>query len=254
MFNSPRFSARLHALGVCAPAIFTRTRRQTFSTLGLCLIATVLAGMTGCKTSKDKHTYVSTIYRPTTVTIKDTVTEEFIWKMDIPVEHELTMDFDSKGETEWASVNADLPATSMTWTLKERRHQKEVDSGEFDLPAPHGTIIIVSLRPAPEEPVAISGSYSPEILAGSGRVTGSETQPSAEEEAESAVPVDADSPALLYEPALADAPAPAVESEDAGSADSEMTETIEAVEVTPSSPAPAVEESDPLLDALDLDK
>lgn len=264
MFNSPRFTARHTAFGPRAATFFIRTSRRAFpsSVFGLCMLATVLVGLSGCASSKDKHSYVSTIYRPTTITIKDTVTGEFIWKMDIPVEHELTLDFDSEGETEWASVNADLPATRMKWKLKERRHKKLIDKGDFDMPAPHGTIIQLSLRPAPEKPVALSGTYSPVTTGGepgpSESVPPVEEAPEATEASEPTTPIDPDSPALLYEPALADGPAPAAETQAAEAVESveaEMTEAVEAVEVTPSSePAPAVEEGDPLLDALDLDK
>lgn len=228
----------------------------------LALVASSLVGLSGCASSQDKSEYISTIYRPTTVGILDTVTDELIWKMDVPVEHALEIDMDRVNEVELFKVNQDMPATDMTWELRDRWTRALVAEGKFKLPAPHGVMIMLDYRPAPEEPLASPHSVVPVTGTAAGKSTG-EMIPD--------MPVDAidvdtlpagvagDSGGIKATPTAETMEVQ--EAADAMDAEAEATSAESSEPMAPAAtpadggnttPAPA-EESDPLLDALDMD-
>ena len=117
-----------------------------FATIFLAL--TVITTLAGC--SQDKHTFESTVYRPTSLALIDTAGETTLWQMDIPVEHKLVVDFDRMPEVEpiWANMR---PATKMSWRLYNVREPRPKQWDSMKLP---GTPIKmrVTYRPAPEYP------------------------------------------------------------------------------------------------------
>lgn len=90
----------------------------------------VLLGGPGCASyieggdtiSRDRFTYVSHTYEPKTVTLVDTRTGERIWTREIPVGHQLSMEFYPGGNKQ----DRDNPDV-MRWA-------------EFDAPTPHGAL------------------------------------------------------------------------------------------------------------------
>ena len=93
---------------------FTMSRR-----LGsLLLIPTLLlaAAFTGC--SADRSSFSSTTTRPTTVSVLDIVSDEVLWKYDVPVGYKLIVDFDYSEQTGEIFQYNEAPADSMTWQLK----------------------------------------------------------------------------------------------------------------------------------------
>ena len=211
--------------------------RPTLALFAVSALLTLTLGLGGC--SMDKHAYSSTIHLPKTVALRDTVTDETIWKLDIPVQHELLLDFDRSGEIELAKVRAELPADTMTWKLRTLDSHKKVAKGKVKLPYPNPVSMVVTLRPSPEMPglTPIPGKSAPVV----------------------AEPAPA--PAVVEE-----APAPAEEpmAEEAATSEAEMMETepMEAesteaatVEEVPTEEAPAAspeqqQASDDLLDTL----
>jgi len=117
----------------------------------------------GCA-SQDKSVYTSTIHLPTTVAVKDTVTDELIWKLDVPVEHELVLDYNRANEAELLQVRAELPADRMAWKVRKRDKRTTVASGDYKLPYPHTVMTVVSYRPGPELPGESPGAIEPETF------------------------------------------------------------------------------------------
>ena len=111
--------------------------------LGLALV------MTAC--SQDRDVHYSTVYLPITIEVFDPGTATVIWKMDVPVQHKLIMDFNRTDDIEFAGVDPDKPATSFRWSLIRTRGGKRVDHGRVQL---QGVPVLkrISYRPAPEYP------------------------------------------------------------------------------------------------------
>ena len=83
----------------------------------LTLLAATL--LVGCASS-DTHTFESTRMRPTNVALIDTTQNSVLWRMEIPVDHELKLDLNKTGpEIESARVS-DLPPNMLHWTLYDR--------------------------------------------------------------------------------------------------------------------------------------
>ncbi|MEM8834972.1 MAG: hypothetical protein AAGD00_04035 [Planctomycetota bacterium] len=125
-----RFAAGALAVGVTLPlsGCFTNTQ----------------SGLTG---SRDKHTYVSTTWRPWTVTLVDTRTGEPLWSVDVPVGQQLVVDF-----TEGSGPNEYKP-DMMAWRLMEAgRLGFGGSKNRIPVPSQYARRIEPTLRPVPEFP------------------------------------------------------------------------------------------------------
>ena len=87
--------------------------------------------LSGC--SEDKQVFHSTIFLPTSVSVKDLVSKETIWNKAIPVEHTLIMDFDQSGDFPPFSQKKG-PATTMRWWIKNTNTGKKVEGDLLKLP------------------------------------------------------------------------------------------------------------------------
>lgn len=76
--------------------------------------ALLLAG--GCNMSRDRQVIRSTPNEPMNVAVIDTDLERPIWAMEVPVGHELRLDF-SHGRDRYAMRQADAPPTQMDWQI-----------------------------------------------------------------------------------------------------------------------------------------
>ena len=97
----------------------------------LLMILAVYFPLSGC--SEDKQVFHSTIFLPTSVSVKDLVSKEIIWNKAIPVEHTLTMDFDQSGDFPPLSQKKG-PATTMRWWIKNTNTGRKVEGDLLKLP------------------------------------------------------------------------------------------------------------------------
>lgn len=99
--------------------------------------------------SGDIHTYVSTAWRPWTVTLIDTRTGEAVWSADIPVDQQLVIRFRSgKGPS------PELP-DMMDWGLMEAGTNYGHRNNRLPVPGADARLLRPTLRPAPEMPGAL---------------------------------------------------------------------------------------------------
>jgi hypothetical protein len=137
--------------------------------LTLLALAVMLIGV-GCE-SRDLHTFASTSQRPTTLTLIDIDRNESVWEMDIPVNHQLVLDFENN-LTE-ASVDASGVAPSwVDWQLYriddqpvyvgEERDGVPVRGERLDLTGTN-VRMQVSFRPAPEIPGSLDAAPVPVV-------------------------------------------------------------------------------------------
>jgi len=125
------------------------SKLHTLAWRGLMVAVTAMA-LPACM-SNDMRRFESTIDRPTTVRVVQSMTDgAVVWEMDIPVQHSLTLNLDRVGEFEAFSVNPNKPATSFHWALFDERGRR-LDYGLEDLPG-MPVRLEVELRPAPEWP------------------------------------------------------------------------------------------------------
>lgn len=121
--------------------------------LFLALLALVLL-LPACASSLDRHRYTSTVDSPKTIVIRDPYTDHVYWSMDIPVEHTLYINLNSRHDMEMVKQTP-APADSMQWELTGplRKNHRE---GRVNLP---GTPVLIDLklRPAPEYPADFKG-------------------------------------------------------------------------------------------------
>lgn len=96
-----------------------------------------LLGLVGC-VSTDRHVYESTEMRPTTVQVIDTVQNQVVWSMDVPVGHQIIIDFHSLDEMAGVTASKDR-AEVMTWKLRDVEGRKverrePLESNRVELP------------------------------------------------------------------------------------------------------------------------
>ncbi len=91
--------------------------RHATSPIVLMLLAVMLVGLGGCSFSADRQVFESTQTQPTNVAVIDTTQDRVLWRMEVPVEHKVELDFDRPGLEREATRISQLPATSMTWKL-----------------------------------------------------------------------------------------------------------------------------------------
>jgi len=119
----------------------------------VCLLVLTAWGA-GC--SQDKHRFRSTVFHPTTISLRDLVSKKIIWSKEVPVGHDLVMDLDRLGDLAPFRIGT-TPAMSMKWWLVKSGSITKVEKGRDKLP---GVPIIIERthRPAPEYPPG----YSPD--------------------------------------------------------------------------------------------
>jgi hypothetical protein len=123
--------------------------RSTARAKALLLIAA--AASLGACSSTDKHVFVSTHQLPTTVTLVTALNQQnVLWSKEVPVGHELEVDFDrTDDEVEIASVKM-LPAKLMKWEVRKIDESEPVEQAELQLPG-DPVMLKVSYR-KPERP------------------------------------------------------------------------------------------------------
>ncbi|MFW6059690.1 MAG: hypothetical protein ACODAQ_05880 [Phycisphaeraceae bacterium] len=83
------------------------------------MLAVALLCLGGCQTSSDQHVFQSTHLRPANVTVIDAREGRPLWRMEVPVGHELTINLDRRGlEREGTRVST-LPANQLRWALHD---------------------------------------------------------------------------------------------------------------------------------------
>ena len=165
------------------------TRSPLLSVLSVLLVA---ACALGC--SNDRRYLTSTVNLPLEYELVDAYTQEVMWSLSVPVQHELMVDLDREEETEWASVS-NHPATRMKWAVAPigKRGQPMLE-GSMSLP---GTPVIERLnyRAAPEFPQdtveLVAPTVSPRLRSTAiGEVQAESTKGPATVTAPEAVPTD----------------------------------------------------------------
>lgn len=96
------------------------TTRMTL--LGLTLAALLLPA---CSRSRDVASYESSLVRPTSIAVVDSLTGETAWSMDIPAEHRLVLDFEGEDAAEAFRFEM-TPAKTMEWKLLGPGHKKNM--------------------------------------------------------------------------------------------------------------------------------
>ncbi len=98
--------------------------------------------------SNDKHTYVSTSWRPWTISLIDTRTGEPVWSVDVPVGKQVTVQF-----REGSGPNQFKP-DMMDWEIREAG-RRGVLRNQIPVPPSHVRRLEPTIRPAPEAPGAL---------------------------------------------------------------------------------------------------
>ena len=133
----------------------TNSRRRLATLLGASILATSLLGAChmqgGSLYSDDKHTYVSTSWRPWTVSLVDTRTGEAVWSMDVPVGRQLVVQF-----REGSGPNEFKP-DMMDWMLMEPGRGGALRN-QIPVPPASARRLEPVLRPTPEDPGALTAS------------------------------------------------------------------------------------------------
>ncbi len=133
-------------------------------TFSLLLALTLALTTFGC--SNNKHTFVSTVHRPTTVSLLDTNQNQSVWEMDIPVNHHLELALDNSNSTlaesgapswaDWRLYRSDNQPVNVGGKHKGTL----VRSDRIDLTGTQ-VRIGVHIRPAPEMPGSLSAAPVP---------------------------------------------------------------------------------------------
>lgn len=76
-----------------------------------------LAGV-GCQASQDRQRVPSTRHQPADVAVIDTVADRTLWRIQIPIDHELELDFHRPGADQDRISLSEMPPTHMTWELR----------------------------------------------------------------------------------------------------------------------------------------
>jgi len=107
-------------------------------------ILTGCGGEGGAFFTNDRHTYVSTAWRPWTVTLVDTRNGEAVWSADVPVGKQLAVQF-RKG----AGPNENKP-DMMDWEIKEAGRGGTL-TNQIPVPGEYARRLEPTLRPTPEQ-------------------------------------------------------------------------------------------------------
>ncbi|MCB9838697.1 MAG: hypothetical protein H6813_05105 [Phycisphaeraceae bacterium] len=99
--------------------------------------------------SNDSHTYVSTTWRPWTVTLVDTRTGEAVWSADVPVGQQLNVRFRHGG-----GPSAMLP-DMMDWGLMDEGTWYGHRDNRLPVPGRDARLLRATLRAVPELPGAV---------------------------------------------------------------------------------------------------
>jgi len=81
--------------------------------------------------SADRQVFNSTISRPASVEVIDTVAKEALWSMDIPAGHRLVVEFNHREVDYRGFEAAATPATSMNWWLWPLEQRKFMTAGYY---------------------------------------------------------------------------------------------------------------------------
>ncbi len=118
------------------------------------LIAAATGGLGGCLHrqggagfSANVFTYVSTEWRPYTVSVVDTATGETVWSVDVPVGKQLAIGF-RKG----SGPNSFRP-DMLDWGIEEAGRWFGTRGNQVPVPGPEARRVDVSLRATPEKPI-----------------------------------------------------------------------------------------------------
>ncbi len=197
--------------------------------LMLLLAVTLPLCATGCSTN-DKHIFLSTVNQPTTITLLDANHRQSVWEMDIPVNHQLVLDFENDGKNTEGRVEA---ASWVDWQLIRtdaqprdtgiKRKGVMVRSDRVDLTGTH-VRIQVSYRPAPELPGSLDAAPVP--------VMETPESVAAEAAAEAKAQAAAATEEALIEEATAEEETTEEVTEEAAEMVDQAVEEVEAVEVT----------------------
>ncbi len=140
---------------------------RTFLTL---VVMTLILSATGCANKQDRHVFLSTVERPTTITLLDVYQNQSVWELDIPVNHKLVLNFENnlQGQTDtlgqapswvdWELYRADDQPSDTGVERKGKLLRKE----KLDLT---GTAVRmqVTYRPAPEMPGSLVAAPVPAV-------------------------------------------------------------------------------------------
>lgn len=149
------------------PGRFAPMRPVLSKMLGASLIVSAaLAG--GCYTeggigySLDQATYISTPWRPWTITLKDTRTGQDFWSVDVPVGKQLSLGF--------VSGDSKDPFTPdvMNWAIMDAGEEFGRLGNSLPVPGRDARRLDASLRPAPELPDGMTPTKRPPTLKRSG--------------------------------------------------------------------------------------
>jgi hypothetical protein len=204
--------------------------------LGIAAGLASFTGLAGC--SQNKHVFKSTPELPTTVQVTDALSGNVIWAMDVPVNEELSLDFDRSYNVELFK-NAHEPPNSMTWKLFHIRSGWQVAPYKFGRVRLDGVraMMKVTYRPTPEYPPG----YTPPGVPASEYGTATQAATSPEEtQSDNMSPTPATAEPAPAMPATEVTPA---ENAPAAPPSSEPAASPEKIETAP---APAV--PDPKLD------
>jgi len=98
--------------------------------------------------SADEHVYVSTAWRPWTVTLIDTRTGEAVWSVDVPVGQQLAIKFRGGGPSD------ELP-DMMDWGLMNAGRWYGAKKNRLPVPGADARLLKPTMRPTPEMPGAV---------------------------------------------------------------------------------------------------
>ena len=127
----------------------------------LSLLALTLStlGLVGCHASQDRQQIHSTRQHPANVTIVDTVHDRVLWRMQVPVDHQLELDFQRPGADRARVRLGEGPATEVAWGVEP------IDGGPIDADlVPEGLINSGQLK-LPGNPVRVQVEHRDQLRA-----------------------------------------------------------------------------------------
>lgn len=118
----------------------------------LALLGLAVCLQIGCQAASfDIHTFTSTVNHPVTVNLIASQTGgAILWSKEVPVNHRLRVDLNTKGDIPMVKVDPQRPATGMSWTLSDL-YGSRLESGRMDLPGVP-VYLQTQMRPSPEFP------------------------------------------------------------------------------------------------------
>ena len=126
-----------------------------FAGMVLSLLATA-----GCQSSQDRQLIHSTREHPANVTVIDTLRDRTLWRMEVPVDHQLELDFDRPGAGR-QYVGRESPATEMGWRVDS------IGTGPSDPSLVPEGLIRSGQLPLTGNPVRVQVNYRDELTASS---------------------------------------------------------------------------------------